>query len=292
MAAATSPRKQPLTWLITGCSSGFGLAFARTTQSHGHNVIATSRIGSRTPELVVEITGRGGRWLTLDYTDANCGQVVENLEAEGTKIDVLVNCAGIARSGPIECFSEAEVRNLMETNFYGPFRLIKAMAPYMRRRRSGAIVNISSGAGMEARNTLGMYGASKAALDGMSKVLHKEMKDFNVRVLLVYLGTFNTEMLSKVNRVEHPLDADYQGTITKKNFDVLTTGDFAAPGDHEKAVQAIYDVIMGEGVGAGLDRELMIPLGVDMAERVKETQDRLTHMMDVFGDICNNVNIG
>jgi short-subunit dehydrogenase len=155
-----------MTWLITGCSSGFGLALARIVQANGHNLIATSRNPGRTPDLVNEVTGKGGQWLKLNTDDPNCGQIVEGLEEQGTEIDVLVNSAGFGMSGAVESFQEEEVRRVMETNFYGPWRLMKAAVPYMRRRRRGMVVNLSSGSGMEPPNSLGIYGASKAALDG------------------------------------------------------------------------------------------------------------------------------
>ncbi|KAI0814067.1 hypothetical protein GGR55DRAFT_676205 [Xylaria sp. FL0064] len=290
MAEVTQTSK-PLTWLITGSSSGFGLALTRLAQSKGHNVIATSRNPARTPELVAEVTGRGGRWLQLELEDLDSGKIIDGLEAEGTHIDVLINTAAMGIAGPLESFSEAEVRKQMDTNFFGPYRLVRAVTPYMRRRRSGMIVNFSSGAGLEAMNSLGVYGASKAAIDDMSKVLHKELEPFNVRVLLVYLGTFNTAMASSVKPISAPLEPDYVGTQTEMLFNMLHKGDFATPGDHLKACQAIYDVIMNEGFAKGLGNEIMLPLGSDLAGTVKRIQDRLEHMMEVFGDICHNVNL-
>ncbi|KAH9905852.1 hypothetical protein F4778DRAFT_681493 [Xylariomycetidae sp. FL2044] len=288
MTALKVPKRYP-TWLITGCSSGFGLAFTRLALAKGHNVIATSRNPDRTPELVDEIRSKGGQWVQLDAVDQNCGKVIEGLEAQGTAIDVLINSAGIGASAPVESFSEDDVRLLMETNFYGPYRLMRAAAPRMRKRRSGVIVNLSSGSGMEAINTLGVYGASKAALDGLTKTLHKEMKDFNVRVLLVSMGTFDTGMTTRVSPIAIALDPDYESTLTDRIARVLTGGEYKVPNDHLKAVQIMYDVIMGEGVGEGREDEMMLPLGRDMATRAIEVRDRINHMMEVFGDVCNSV---
>ncbi|GAP88536.1 putative retinol dehydrogenase 8 [Rosellinia necatrix] len=290
MAAETKTSK-PLTWLITGSSSGFGLELTRLAQARGHRVIATSRDPARTPALVDEVVGRGGRWLALDLTDLESGGVIDRLEAEGTRIDVLVNAAGMGIAGALESFSEAEARRQMDTNFFGPFRLVRAVTPHMRRRRAGVIVNFSSGAGLEAMHSLGVYGASKAALDDMTKVLHKELEPFGVRVVLVYLGTFDTPMASSVQAVAAPLDPDYEGTQTQRLFDMLRTGDFALPGDHRKACAAIYDLVVGAGPMGARGGELMLPLGRDLAGTVRRTQDRLAHMMDVFGKICHNVNV-
>ncbi|KAI1385391.1 uncharacterized protein F4822DRAFT_412934, partial [Hypoxylon trugodes] len=205
--SSETPQKKQLIWLITGCSSekGFGLALSRLAQANGHHVIASSRDPSRTPELVEEITSKGGEWVKLDLDDPDCGKVIEDIEARGTAIDVLVNIAGFGLTYPADSCSEEDARRLMETNYFGPYRLIRAAVPHMRKRRSGIVVTFSSGAGLEANHTLGAYGASKAALDGVTRVLHKEMQAFNVRVLLVYLGTFNTAMSQATAKKPRPI---------------------------------------------------------------------------------------
>lgn len=161
----TKPNR-PLTWLITGSSSGFGLSLVRLLQSHGHTVIATSRNPSRTPDLVSEVESKGGKWLELDVTHPNSGTIIADLEDAGTPIDVLVNNAGFAIYAPAESIAEDEVRSEVETLYLGPFRLIRAALPHMRRRRFGVVVNMSSGAALEGRESMGAYAGAKAALDG------------------------------------------------------------------------------------------------------------------------------
>lgn len=161
----TTPAR-PLTWLITGCSSGFGLAIARHAQANGHKVIATSRNPSKTPELVREIENNGGKWVTLDLDDPNNAKVITDLEAQGDAVDVLVNNAGFAFLHAAEFITEDEVRSQFDTVFFGPYRLTRAALPYMRKRRFGIIVNISTGASLEGRESMGIYSASKAAFDG------------------------------------------------------------------------------------------------------------------------------
>lgn len=157
---------RPLTWLITGCSSGFGLAIARHAQANGHKVIATSRNPSKTPDLVREIESNGGRWLPLDLDDRDNASVINDLEAEGVAIDVLVNNAGFALLHAAEFITDDEVRAQFETVFFGPYRLTRAVLSHMRKRRFGIIVNISTGASLEGRESMGIYSASKAAFDG------------------------------------------------------------------------------------------------------------------------------
>jgi len=168
MSAPTisTPKKQ-LTWLITGCSSGFGLSLTRIAQASGHKVIATSRNPSRTPELVAEVESKGGRWLRLDVDDRESAQVVEELERAGQEIGVLVNNAGFSTFAAVETSTEDEARAQMESMYFGPLRLIRAVLPHMRKRRFGVIVNISSGAALEGAPTMGPYAGAKAGLDGM-----------------------------------------------------------------------------------------------------------------------------
>ena len=164
-AAFTKPNR-PLTWLITGCSSGFGLTLARLVLSHGHKLIATSRNPSRTPDLVSEVQSKGGKWLPLDVTSHSSSSLIHDLEKSGTNIDVLVNNAGYSCYAPIETFTEEEVRGQLEAMYLGPFRLIRGVVPYMRARRFGIVVNFSSGASLEGRDSMGAYAGAKAATDG------------------------------------------------------------------------------------------------------------------------------
>lgn len=173
---STPPFKKPktqLTWLITGCSSGLGLSLARLALSQGHTVIATSRSPSSTPLLVSEVENyphqhqHRSRWIQLDVDDRASSDIVERLEKEdGIEIDVLVNNAGFSVLAPVETASEDEVRAHMESMYFGPLRLVRAVLPHMRRRRYGVVVNFSSGAALDGRDAMGAYAGAKAGLDG------------------------------------------------------------------------------------------------------------------------------
>ncbi|KAK4466257.1 hypothetical protein QBC42DRAFT_282628 [Cladorrhinum samala] len=288
MSSSTNP---PLTFLITGCSSGLGLSLSRLVLSRGHRLIATSRNPSRTPDLVSEIQSLGGRWFPLDVNSLTAGpELVSQLERdEGTQIDVLINNAGFSIHAPVETLTERELRDMMETLYFGPARLMRAVLPHMRERRRGMVVNISSGAGIEGRASMGGYAASKAALDGMTKVLAQEVAPFGVRVLTVQLGAFNTNMTNASRAGEVPMPEDYKGTAVDQVMQHLLEGGFDPDGDAEKAVKAIYEVVVGDGVGRGREEETMLPLGRDMFERLKKVTDGYTRVMEVFGEVCNNV---
>jgi NAD(P)-dependent dehydrogenase (short-subunit alcohol dehydrogenase family) len=123
----------------------------------------------------------------------------------------------------------------------------------------------------------------------LTKVLHKEVAPFNVRALYVSMGTFSTNMGNAAAVQKAPLDDDYKGSVAEKLTDFVTSGKFAGDGDVRKAVKAIYEVAAAEGIGAGRESEVCLPLGRDLAVRVKDVVDTWNRTMEAFGDICNNV---
>ncbi|KAF4627665.1 hypothetical protein G7Y89_g10489 [Cudoniella acicularis] len=222
----TTTQTKPLVWLITGCSSGFGEALTLLALKNGHSVIAASRTPSRTPSLVKEVESLGGLWLQLDMTAPK--SAMEKVVEEGVKkfgrIDVLVNNAGVGIIGPLEDVSEQEIQTIMATNFIGPLLLIQSVLPHMRSQSSGTIVNISSGAGIDPRPSMGLYGASKFALEGMSQGLSKEISPFGIRMLIVQPGVFTTNMMNAIMLNGKEITGAYENTEVgqKAPFEVRT----------------------------------------------------------------------
>ncbi|KAI5861576.1 putative short-chain oxidoreductase [Durotheca rogersii] len=296
----TTPAR-PLTWLITGCSSGFGLALARVAQAGGHTVIATSREPGRTPELVAEVEGRGGRWLRLDVA-AGGGEGDDadpELAAALARADVLVNNAGAAVFAPVETATDAELRAHLDTMYLGPLRLVRAVLPHMRRRRFGVVVNISSGASLDGREAMGAYAGAKAALDGITRVLAKEVAPFNIRTLTVVLGMFNTNMARATGVGAAPLPADYAGSVVERMVEFAAArGSAAIPGpppaagDKDKAMRAVYEVVLGRGsAGAGRGDETLLLLGADMTARAEGVRAYLGRALEAFKDVTGNVGV-
>lgn len=139
-----------------------------------------------------------------------------------------------------------------------------------------------------------MRGADKSGRvrAAVSKTLAQEVAEFGVRILLVYMGAFNTPMAQSVRPVARQLDADYTNTAVERTVQAFSECSLRPTGDHEKAVKAIYDVALGRGVGKGLEKETQMVLGRDCAVRVGEVRDGLDHMMTVFGDVCRNADMG
>jgi len=169
------------TVLITGCSSGYGLATARYFHEQGWNVVATMR--TPRPELLPR--SERLRVLALDVTDDL--SVAAAIEASGP-IDVLVNNAGIGLFGAFEATPMATVREVFETNTFGTLAMTHAILPQFRARRSGTIVNVTSSATLAPMPLVAVYTASKTAIEGFTASLAFELADFNVRVKLVEPG--------------------------------------------------------------------------------------------------------
>jgi NAD(P)-dependent dehydrogenase (short-subunit alcohol dehydrogenase family) len=184
--------------VVTGCSSGIGLetciAFGRT----GARVYATMRDRSRAARLraAAEAVGVEVQVVELDVTqDRSVALAAELILDDAGAVDVVVNNAGIGRVGAIEDLAESEARDVFETNFWGPLRVVRAFLPSLRARRSGAIINVSSMAGrLPPVPTLGFYGASKHALGAMSEALRYEVARYGIRVVLIEPGMHHSEV--------------------------------------------------------------------------------------------------
>ena len=185
--------------VITGCSSGFGLATALAFARRGDRVYATMRDLRRGGDLLTGAEAGGLRVepLALDVTDDDsvAGAVGRVTEAEG-RIDVLVNNAGVAHLGAVEGLPDASAREVFETNLFGPVRLVRAVLPGMRERREGAIVNVSSVAGrLPGSPGNWAYSASKHALGSLSDSLAQEVRPFGIRVVCIEPGFFATNVV-------------------------------------------------------------------------------------------------
>jgi NAD(P)-dependent dehydrogenase (short-subunit alcohol dehydrogenase family) len=187
--------------VITGTSSGIGLATAVAFGRAGHNVHATMRNTVRAPELA-QIAARERLPVTISTVDVDSDLSVKEgiarIMGEAGPIEVLVNNAGIERTGSVEDLPLTEFRAVMETNYFGALRCIQAVLPTMRARRSGCIINVTSVAGRIANTPFAAYTASKFALEALSESLAQEMKPFNVRIAIVEPSIVDTPMLRRL----------------------------------------------------------------------------------------------
>ncbi|SPM30570.1 SDR family NAD(P)-dependent oxidoreductase [Mycobacterium terramassiliense] len=180
-------------WFITGVSRGFGRMWALAALERGDKVAATARDTTTLTDLR-ERFGDAMLPLELDVTDRDGDfSCVAAAFAHFGRLDVVVNNAGYGQLGFIEELSEGEVRDQMEANFFGAVWITQAALPFMRKQRSGHIIQISSVAGLFTLGDAGLYCASKFALEGFSDALASEIEPFGIHVTLVEPGLFATD---------------------------------------------------------------------------------------------------
>src|SRR6201992_1369097 len=169
------------TIFITGASRGFGKLWAETLLQRGDKVIATARNLSALDDLVSKY-GDNILPLQLDVNDRNAAFTsIQKAKEHFGGIDVLINNAGYGLFGAIEETTEKEARDQMETNFFGLLWLSQAVLPIIRRQGHGHIIQLSSVLGLISRPVLGLYAASKFAVEGLSESLAAEVKDFGIK---------------------------------------------------------------------------------------------------------------
>jgi NAD(P)-dependent dehydrogenase (short-subunit alcohol dehydrogenase family) len=184
--------------IVTGASSGVGYATALRFAREGATVIAAARRRDRLEHLVAEIAGEGrqGFCIPTDVTDpAQVQHLVDQTIGLVGRVDVLVNCAGgVLKISPVEQFSDAEWRTVIDTNVSGAFYAARAVTPHMKRQGGGIIVNLGSRVGRVGVANISPFSAAKFALAGLSQSLAQELRPFNIYVTNVVAGMINADM--------------------------------------------------------------------------------------------------
>ena len=237
--------------LITGVSSGFGLALAREALAVGHVVIGTLRQADGIVAFEALAPGRAHARL-LDVTDEQAiGAVVSAVEAELGPIDVLVNNAGYGHEGVMEESPLAEMRRQFDVNVFGAVAMMRAVLPGMRSRRAGRILNITSMGGIITMPGIAYYCGSKFALEGISEAVGKEVRDLGIHVTAVAPGSFRTDWAGR-SMVRSPRAlSDYDAVfdpIRQRRQEVSGK----QLGDPRKAAQAMLALMDSEAPPAHL----------------------------------------
>jgi NAD(P)-dependent dehydrogenase (short-subunit alcohol dehydrogenase family) len=194
-------------WFITGASKGFGREWAIAALSRGDSVAATAR----DPSTLIDLEEQFGEQvlaIQVDVTDrAGVFAAVHRAHQQFGRLDVVVNNAGYGQFGFVEELSEAEARDQIETNLFGALWVTQAALPFLRKQGSGHILQVSSIGGVTAFAGIGMYHASKWALEGLSQALAQEVAGFGIHVTLIEPTGYTTDWAGPSSRTATPITA-------------------------------------------------------------------------------------
>ncbi|MFE5207497.1 oxidoreductase [Streptomyces sp. NPDC056600] len=261
-------------WFVTGASRGLGAEITREALERGHRVIAAAR---DTAAVLRAYPVRPENLLAVraDVTapEQLAAAVEEGLAAFG-RIDVVVNNAGHGLVGAVEEVSDEAVRALFDVNVFGVLNTLRATLPTLRAQRSGHVVTIGSIGGFATAPGVGVYGASKFALEGITEALWGELAPLGVHVTVVEPGGFRTDFLNASSlRVEPASIADYAAGAGPVR-EAMAGNDGRQPGDPAKAARAIVDLTETE------EPPLRLQLGADAVERVEAKLDLVRRELD------------
>ncbi|KAK1731795.1 hypothetical protein CaCOL14_008984 [Colletotrichum acutatum] len=294
------------TWFITGCTSGFGEAFVRKLLADGDNIIATGRGGAEARLAHLRDTTAAAR-LRIMELDVGAASEVE-IRAKAAEawgyfdggVDVVVNNAGYIVSGLVEELTQEEMEASFRTNFHGPLNITRAFLPMMRERGTGTLVYISSQAAWHVEVSAGAYSASKFALEGAVETLSKELSILatNLKVIIIEPGFFRTKVFNKISNVPAriPEFAEINAAI-RAGAEALPGTE---PGDPEKAVARIAELVRGDGmvmdvdgVGRGGSREvpLRVALGSDGWERIRDKCVGVLEGLRAWEDVARSTDL-
>ena len=273
------------TLLITGARTGLGHAFAEAALQAGHRVIGTVRREDDRAAFEAQHRTRANA-VILDVSRFDTvNAVVHRIEEDLGPIDVLVNNAGYGHEGILEESPLAELVRQFEVNVFGAVAVIKAVLPYMRQRRRGHIVNITSMAGYTGLPGIAYYSGSKFALEGISDALAKEVKDFGIKVTAIAPGSFRTEWAGRSMVRSGRSIADYDAVfdpVRKRRQEY--SGHQA--GDPAKAAQALLRIIDAR------DPPTHLLLGHDAVQLVEERLAALGEELRNWDSIARSTDFG
>lgn len=266
-------------WFITGASRGFGLEITKAALAEGNKVVATVR--SKPEQLAAQLDNNENLFVTvLDVTDeAQALDAAQQATDKFGRIDVLVNNAGYGLLSAVEEASNEEVKQNYDANVFGLLNVTRAILPYMRKQRSGHIINISSVGGLNGFVGWGIYGSTKFAVEGITESMALELAPLGIYATVVAPGFFRTEFLDPTSliRTAHVID-DYAGTVGEmRSF--ATQVNKKQPGDPKKLAQAFIKLANAE------KSPVHLPLGKDTLAMYREKTAKFEKDIEDWYDV-------
>ncbi|KAI1141394.1 NAD(P)-binding protein [Hypoxylon sp. FL0543] len=275
-----------LVWLITGCSSGFGELLTHHVLSRGDLAIATGR----KLEKIAHLGRAGAATLELDVTNSqsDINDTISKAIGIYGRIDVVVNNAAYAATGAWEDVEYDQLLAQFDTNVFGAFKVTRAVLPHLRERRSGTMVFISSLSGWHGHPFTGPYAGSKFALEGLVESLGRETEGLGIKTLLIEPGRFRTMLLSPQNLQATPSRIPDYMEASKAHIAGLAKEDRTQPGDAQKAVKIIVDLVRKEGCAEGKEVPFRFPLGRDCYDALKEKCEETLGLLQDWHHVINS----
>lgn len=264
-------------WFITGAARGMGIDLAKAALDAGHNVVGTARDAARVTQAIGEHENLLA--LSLDVTQSSDSEAAVQAAVERFgSIDVLVNNAGNFYAGYFEEISDEQMRRQMETNFFGPLNVTRAILPVMRKQCGGHVFTITSAAGIIGQEFCAAYASSKFALEGWMESLRFDLEPFGIHTTIVEPGFFRTELLVEEASTNWPaLSIDDYKERTAQTIENWKGMNGQQPGDPAKLGAALVTLanletpplrfVAGEDVVAGVEEKAQTLLDQVAAHR-------------------------
>jgi NAD(P)-dependent dehydrogenase (short-subunit alcohol dehydrogenase family) len=284
---ADTPEQQVV--LVTGASAGFGRLISLTLARHGYTVFATMReIGARNAKNAAELRGIAEREslalhvAELDVTgDSSVERAVEAALERVGRIDVAINNAGYGVMGLAEAVTIEQAQRLMDTNFFGAVRVNRAVLPAMRRQKSGLLMHISSGGGRLVVPGLGLYCASKFALEALAEAYRYELAGQGIESVIVQPGAHQTSVFDNMVMAEDQSRTETYGAAREFPARVNTILS-STNADAQKVADAVLQIVQTPaGQRRGRYRVSSAGLGVDEINAIAEQVQR--QLLEAFG---------
>jgi len=271
-------------WIVTGCSSGIGRAIAEHVLASGEAVAVTARDPKAVADIVAAYPERAAA-VRLDVADPDqVTAAIAETQARFGGIDVLVNNAGYGYVSSIEEGDEAAVKAMYEVNLFGAIRMMQAVLPDMRARRTGHIIQISSLAGRISNPVTGYYSSSKFALEAVSEALSREVEALGVRVCSIAAGMFRTDFSGRSLKAGEARIGDYDEGAHAR-MALVRSVDGKQPGDPRKLAR----LVMAVADMADPPRQLIA--GPDALAAVTARMDEIRQAMDAHRALTIDTNI-
>jgi NAD(P)-dependent dehydrogenase (short-subunit alcohol dehydrogenase family) len=270
-------------WFITGAARGMGVDLAKAALDAGHRVVATARDAAKVTAALGEYENLLA--LSLDVTDAAASTAaVEAAVGRFGSIDVLVNNAGNFYAGYFEEISDEQFRAQMETNFFGPLNVTRAILPVMRRQRSGHVITITSAAGIIGQEFCAAYAASKFALEGWMESLRYDVQPYGIHTTIVEPGFFRTELLVEgASSIWPELSIDDYAERTTQTIAAWKSMNGQQGGDPAKLGAALVTI-------AGMDSPpLRFVAGADVVAGVEQKAQLLLDQINAHRELSSSM---